>query len=416
MSRQKVSQLRPISRGNNYLQNPKPRKQPVYNQPLGCWMGDEVPVHMLPGIRFPRTSGLVLLLGLAALFRFAAISHPERADPKDEALAVDVIAARVQPMPVLLQSVGQVVSQHTVQIRPQISGMLKQVFFNEGQAVSTGQRLFQIEPAAFEAALASARAAAENARGNADRLEAIVKRGYVTQQDYRNVRALADQAEAAYKQAQINLSYADVRAPISGRTGSLTVKSGNIVSPTDTAQLVVINKMQPIEVQFSIPQEFLARVRRYQTRPGIKVSISGEKAAGNLDEGVLVFIDNAVNTNTGTVTLKARFPNEHEQLWPGQYVDVSMQLTVEPKAVVVPQTAIQTGQSGNYVYTMVQGKALATSVKVDRRVGDLAVLSAGLAGDEQVILKVPRGLRSGMRISPAAGGTLPPAEVTLPKS
>jgi multidrug efflux system membrane fusion protein len=416
MGRQKVSQLRPISRGNNYLQNPKPRKQPVYNQPLGCWMGDEVPVRMLPGIRFPRTSGLVLLLGLAAFFRFASISHPERTDPKDEALAVDVIAARVQPMPVLLQAVGQVVSQHTVQVRPQISGMLKHVFFNEGQAVSTGQRLFQIEPAAFEAALASARAAAENARGNADRLEAIVKRGYVTQQDYRNVRALADQAEAAYKQAQINLSYADVRAPISGRTGSLTVKSGNIVSPTDTAQLVVINEMQPIEVQFSIPQEFLARVRRYQTRPGIKVSISGDKGAGNLDEGVLVFIDNAVNTNTGTVTLKARFPNEHEQLWPGQYVDVSMQLTVEPKAVVVPQTAIQTGQSGNYVYIMVQGKAQATSVKVDRRVGDLAVLSAGLAGDEQVILKVPRGLRSGMKISPAAGGTLPPAEVTLPKS
>jgi RND family efflux transporter MFP subunit len=397
-------------------------------------MGDEVPVHMLPGINcasrwkpskqsdpvLRRTrillAGLVLLLGLATFFRFAAISHPERADPKDEALAVDVIAARVQPMPVLLQSVGQVVSQHTVQIRPQISGMLKRVFFSEGQAVSTGQRLFQIEPAAFEAALASARAAAENARGNADRLEAIVKEGYVTQQDYRNVRALADQAEAAYKQAQINLSYADVRAPISGRTGSLTVKSGNIVSPTDTAQLVVINEMQPIEVQFSIPQEFLARVRRYQTRPGIKVSISGDKGAGNLDEGVLVFIDNTVNTNTGTVTLKARFPNEHEQLWPGQYVDVSMQLTVEPKAVVVPQTAIQTGQSGNYVYIMVQGKAQATSVKVDRQVADLAVLSAGLAGDEQVILKVPRGLRSGMKIAPAAGGTFPPAEVTLPKS
>jgi RND family efflux transporter MFP subunit len=354
--------------------------------------------------------GLGLLLALALFFRFAAVPRAERPDRKDEALAVDVMVARVQPMPVWLQSVGQVVSQHTVQIRPQVSGMLKQVFFREGQSVSKGQRLFQIEPAAFEAALASARAAAENARGNADRLEAIAKKGYVTQQDYRNARALADQAEAAYRQAQINLAYADVRAPISGRTGSVAVKSGNVVAPSDALQLVVINEMQPILVQFSIPQQFLARVRQYQTRSGIKVTI-GDQGTGPLDQGVLVFIDNAVNTNTGTVTLKAQFPNAHEQLWPGQYVDVSMQLTVEHKAVVVPQTAIQTGQTGNYVFLVVRGKAEATDVKVDRQIGELAVLSAGLVGDEQVIVRVPRGLRSGKKIVPAVAVASLPAEV-----
>ena len=360
--------------------------------------------------------GLVLLLGPALFFRFASISRPERIDHKDEALAVEVIAARVQPMPVLLQSVGQVVSQHTVQIRPQISGMLKQVFFKEGQSVSKGQRLFQIEPAPFEAALASAKAASENTKGNADRLEAIAKKGYVTQQDYLNARALADQAESAYLQAQINLSYADIRAPIGGRTGSVTIKSGNIVSPADAAQLVTINEMQPILVQFSIPQQFLGRVRQYQVRPGISVSIADDKGVGKLDEGTLVFIDNAVNTSTGTVTLKAQMPNDREQLWPGQYVDVSMQLTVEPKAVVVPQAAIQAGQNGNYVYVMAQGKAESRDVTVDRQVGDLAVLAAGLAGNEQVIVKVPRNLRSGMKIAPAAAVTSLPAEVTLPAS
>jgi RND family efflux transporter MFP subunit len=308
------------------------------------------------------------------------------------------------------------VSQHTVQIRPQISGMLKQVFFKEGQSVSKGQRLFQIEPAPFEAALASAKAASDNAKGNANRLETIAKKGYVTQQDYLNARALADQAQGAYQQAQINLSYTDVRAPIAGRSGSVTVKSGNIVSPADAAQLVTINEMQPILVQFSIPQQFLGRVRQYQMRTGIRVSIADDRGIGKLDEGILVFIDNAVNTNTGTITLKAQFPNQHEQLWPGQYVDVSMQLTVEPKAVVVPQTAIQTGQNGNYVYVVAQGKAESRDVAVDRQMGDLAVLSAGLAGDEQVILKVPRDLRSGMKIVPAAGVTSPPAEITLPKS
>jgi RND family efflux transporter MFP subunit len=334
---------------------------------------------------------------------------------EEEALSVEVIAARVQPMPVLLRSAGQVVSQHAVQIRPQVSGMLKEVFFREGQSVSKGQRLFQIEPAPFEAALASARAASENAGGNADRLETIVKKGYVTQQDYRNARALADQAMGAYQQAQINLSYTDIRAPIAGRTGSVTVKSGNIVSPADTLQLVAINEMQPILVQFSIPQQFLSRVRQYQARGGISVSVADDKGVDKLDVGALVFVDNAVNTNTGTIILKAQMPNEHEQLWPGQYVNVSMQLTVEPKAVVVPQTAIQTGQNGNYVYIVNQEKAEARDITVDRQMGDLAVLSAGLVGNEQVIAKVPRDLRAGMKVTPLAGVSVP-AAVTLPKS
>jgi RND family efflux transporter MFP subunit len=358
---------------------------------------------------------LGVMLGLAVVLRLAMKPPASQTLAREEALTVEVIAARIQPMPVLLQSVGQVVSQHTVQIRPQVSGMLNDVFFKEGQSVFKGQHLFLIEPAPFEAALASARAASENAKANADRLETIVTKGYVTQQDYRNARALADQAQGAYQQAQINLSYTDLRAPIAGRTGSVTVKSGNIVSPADAAQLVAINEMQPILVQFNIPQQFLARVRQYQARPGISVSVADDKGAGKLDEGVLVFIDNAVNANTGTIMLKAQMPNGHEQLWPGQYVNVSMQLTVEPKAVVVPQTAIQTGQNGNYVYVVEQGKAEARDVSVDRQMGDLAVLSAGLAGSEQVISKVPRGLRAGMKVTPAVGVSLP-AELTLPKS
>lgn len=359
---------------------------------------------------------LVLMVAAAASIRFAMTPPAPNIATHEEALPVEVIAARVQPMPVLLQSVGQVVSQHNVQIRPQVSGMLKEVFFKEGQFVSKGQRLFQIDPAPYEAALSSAKAASDNAKGNADRLDSIAKKGYVTQQDYRNARALADQAEAAYKQAQINLSYTDIRAPIAGRTGSITVKSGNVVSPADAAQLVAINAMQPILVQFNIPQQFLARVRQYQTRPGISVSVADDQGVGKLDEGILIFIDNAVNTNAGTITLKAQVPNSREQLWPGQYVDVSMELTVEPKAVVVPQSAIQTGQTGNFVYVMVQGKAQATEVKVDRQVGDLAVLSGGLAGGEQVVLKVPRDLRSGVKIAPVGAVTFLPAEITLPKS
>src|SRR5882724_7236328 len=221
---------------------------------------------------FVALLGFALLLGLAVILRPAVVQRAERARSQDAPLTVDVIAVRIQPMPVLLLAVGQVMSEHSVQIRPQVSGMLKQVFYTEGQSVSAGQRLFQIDPAPFDAVLASTKAASENATGNADRLEGLAKKGYAIVQDYRNARALADQAQAAYRQAQINLSYTDLHAPIAGRTGSVTVKSGNVVSPNDVAQLVVINEMRPIQVQFSIPQQFLARVRQYQARPGIKVT------------------------------------------------------------------------------------------------------------------------------------------------
>jgi RND family efflux transporter MFP subunit len=357
-----------------------------------------------------------MLLGMTVVLRLTMMPRASRIVAGEEVLSVEVFAARIQPMPVLLQAEGQVMSQHTVQIRPQLSGMLKQVFFKEGQFVSKGQRLFQIESAPFEAALASARAASENARGNADRLESIAKKGYVTQQDSRNARALSDQAEAAYKQAQINLSYTNLVATIAGRTGSVTAKSGNIVTPADAAPLVSINEMQPILVQFSVPQQFLSRVRQYQARPGISVSVADDKGTAKLDVGALVFIDNAVNTNTGTITLKAQMPNDHEQLWPGQFVDVSMQLTVEPNAIVVPQTAIQTGQNGNYVYVVEHGKAEVREVRVDRQMGDLAVLSAGLTGNELVIVKVPRDLGAGTKVSAAAAVSSPPAEVTPPSS
>src|SRR5258708_4615412 len=256
-------------------------------------------------------------------------------------LTVDTTVARVQPMPVVLQAVGQIVPEHTVQVRAQVTGMLTKVLFTEGQAVSAGQHLFHIEPAPFEAAEQSAKAGWENAKGNADRVEPMLEKGFVSQQDYRNVRSAAEQAAAAYTQARINLSYTDVRAAISGRTGSLTVKSGNVVSPTDAAPLVTINQMKPIQVQFSIPQQFLPRVRRYRAEGWIKVTITTDDGTTELDTGKLVFVDNAVNSSAGTVTLKAQSPNAREQLWPAQYVRVTLHLTSEPHALVLDNTAIQ---------------------------------------------------------------------------
>ena len=354
-----------------------------------------------------------LLVVLVALRVWSNVRNSHRREQPDN-LIVSMGMAKVQPMPVTLTAVGQVVPEHSVQIRPQVSGMLKAAYFTEGQTVAAGQKLFLIDPGPFEAALASAKAAWENAKANADRLEPLAKQDFVTPQEYENARAAADQAEAAYKQAQINLSYTDIRAPIGGRTGSLGVKAGNVVAPTDASPLLVLNQMQPIQVQFQLAQQFLPQVRDYDARHALKVQITHEDGSGDLDQGRLVFIDNAVNTSTGTVMFKASLPNKQEQLWPGQYVGVTLQLALQQDAVVVPQSAVLTGQSGNYVYVVKDGVAQQQAIKVDRQMGDVAVVSAGLKGGEQLVTAVPRNLRPGTHVTPSPAGSEAKPEINIP--
>lgn len=343
----------------------------------------------------------VIAIVLIALVAWRVISnkHQGRQRDTDGPLSVTTAVAKWQPMPIVMQAVGQVQSEHSVQIQPQVSGVLKQVYFNEGQEVSAGQRLFLIDPAPYQAALASAKSAWESAKANADRMAPLAAKDYVTPQEYQDAQSAADQAQAAYQQAQINLAYTDIRAPIAGRTGSLAVKSGNVVAPSNTTPLVVINQMEPILVQFQIPQQSLTEVRHYQALHSIHVFITNEDGSGDLGEGKLVFIDNAVNASSGTVLLKARLPNRNELLWPGQFVGVRMQLTVEPNAMVVPDSAVQSDQNGNFVYTVTDGKARITTVTVDRQVGDLAVISSGLDAGEVVITQIPRSLRAGLPVS-----------------
>jgi RND family efflux transporter MFP subunit len=355
-----------------------------------------------------------LLLATLLAWRVIENARAARVHPEDRPLPVNTAYSKVQPMPLIIQAVGQVQSEHTVDVKPQVSGVLKEIFFQEGQYVEQGQKLFQIDPAPFEAALASAKSAAEDTKANADRLEPLAKQDYVTAQEYQDARAAADQAQAAMQQAQINLSYTDIRAQVSGRTGSLAVRTGNVVAPTDATPLVVINQMKPILVQYIIPQQNLEEVREYQAKHPIKVVINHENGVGELDDGSLVFIDNTVNTSTGTVMLKARMPNLREQLWPGQYVDVEMQLSLQKDALVVPQNAVQTGQDGNFIYVVQDGSALLREVKVDRQIGDWAVITSGLKAGERVITLVPRNLRPNMKVQPLGDISTPPPTVQMP--
>ena len=336
------------------------------------------------------------------------MATPEPARP------VGLVPVRTGAMPVVLQATGFVVSEHTIQVRPQVSGLLLRVFFTEGEAVRVGQRLFLIDPAPFQADLDSARAARDSTRGSVQRLQGLLQGNYVTPQDYSNARASAEQAEAAYRRAEINLSYTDIRARVSGRSGGLAVRAGNLVAPTDSAPLITINQTRPIEVQFNVAQQFLPRLRASQSQGAIRVSVLREDGAGELDEGAVVFIDNSVNAGTGTLTLKARVPNEREQLWPGQFVTVRVQLAIEPRALILPESAIQTGPSGNYVYVVAAGRTARRDITVDRHEGDLAVIVAGLKDGERVVERVPTDLRPGMAVREDAHQSLPRARVILP--
>ena len=343
----------------------------------------------------------LLIAGLAAR-RPASDARTAGASSSPPALAVPIVPVRVRAMPVVLEATGFVVSEHTVQVRPQISGLLKRVFFTEGDPVRLGQRLFLIDPAPLQAELDSARAARDSTRANLERLQGLVQGNYVTPQEFINARASAEQAEAAYRRAAITLSYTDIRAAVAGRSGGLTVRAGNLVAPTDAAPLVTINQTRPIEVQFSLAQQFLPRLRSAQAGGALGVVVLREDGAGELDHGTVVFMDNAVNASTGTLTLKARVPNEREQLWPGQFVTVRVQLALESHALIVPETAVQTGPAGNYVYVVVAGRATKRAVSVDRHQDDLAVIATGVKDGEQVVERVPTSLRPGMVVRESA--------------
>jgi multidrug efflux system membrane fusion protein len=319
-------------------------------------------------------------------------------------VTVRTVLPQRQPMPVLIDAVGTVESEHSVAVHPQASGVLTAVRFKEGDYVKKGQVLFEIDPrpmqAAVEQSLAAVRrdeAQLAQARAQEERLRSLVDKDYITRQEYdvaattaKSLEATVNANRAALEQAQLQLAYSRIVAPISGRTGSLGVRAGNLVSAgTGGAPLVVINSTRPILVAIPIPQRYLDDVRQQWGSPELKVEIAADRGAKTMVEGRLVFIDNSVNPSTGTILLKAQVANEKEQLWPGQFLAARIILRVERDAMVLPERAIQPGQDGPFVFVVNEGRARVKNVDVDRQIGEQVVVAKGLAGDEQVIIDVP---------------------------
>lgn len=331
-------------------------------------------------------------------------------------LTVKATRAVVKPMPVIIDAVGTVESEHSVQVKPQVGGVLEAVMFKEGDFVKANQLLFQIDARTYKsqyeqalAALARDKAQLENARAQQERLEPLLKREFITRQEYdvavtsaKSLEATVKSDEAQVEQARIQLEFTRIRAPIAGRTGTLPVKAGNLVSTSTT--LVTINSMDPILVGFSIPERQLDDVRRYQSDKDMHIDILPDRNGPVAAQGKLVFIDNTVTPQTGTVLLKTRVPNAKEVIWPGQFVNVRIVLTTEPEAVVLPEIAVQPGQDGSFVYLVDENSQVKVQpVVISRQLGGEVVIAEGVKGGDHVITEIPQTLQPGAKVQILSG-------------
>ncbi len=274
-----------------------------------------------------------------------------------------------------------------------------------------GDVLLELDRRPYEAALAEARARlaqdvarADNARADAARYEGLVAKEYVTRQQYEQAKANAVALDAqvaadraAVERAQLNLAYCTIRAPLSGRTGRRRVDPGNLVAAGAPEPLVTIEQVKPVFVEFSIPERNLAALRaKRDAPPPVRVRTSGE---GPELTGALTFVDNAVDLGTGTVLLKARLPNEDETLWPGQTVEVRLQISERARAVVVPAAAVAAGQQGDYAYVVTpEKKAELRQVTVEQASESEAVIAKGIRAGEVVVVEGQLKLRPGVQV------------------
>jgi membrane fusion protein, multidrug efflux system len=343
----------------------------------------------------------IILISLPACGKKEAVQAATPGGVSRRPPAPVVVASVAQrDIPVQITAIGNVESYQTVQIRSLLNGQIEKIFFKEGQDVHKGQVLFQLDKRPFQADLEKAmgtlrhdEAQAENSRLQAERYNQLEKQGVISreQADLIRSQAKADASavyadKAAVDAARVQLQYTDITAPIDARTGAVMINLGNLVKANDTPFLVQLNQMTPIYVTFSIPEDQLSEVRRYSVAQ-VNVLASPKGQSSNPSEGRLTFIDNGVDTQTGTIKLKATFSNKDRRLWPGEFVDVTLNLSTRKNAILVPTKAIQTGQQGEYVYVVnPQNIAESRALKTVGTYQNYTVVAEGLNAGEQVVV------------------------------
>jgi membrane fusion protein, multidrug efflux system len=316
------------------------------------------------------------------------------------AVPVRVAKAETRTVPIQVSAIGNVEAFATVSVKPLVGGELQSIHFAEGQDVKKGDLLFIIDRKPFEAALEQAqanmakdKATAINARAEAGRYSNLFSQGVISREQSEQATSTADAAEAAVKAdqaavdyAKLNLEYCTIYSPIDGRTGSYQVKPGNLVKANDVPVLIVINQISPIYLDFSVPETYLADIKKYMLASTLHVQATIPNDPGGPETGTVTFVDNTVDNTTGTIRLKATFANEKRRLWPGQYVNTLLTLSTISNATVVPSQALQTGQNGQFVFVVHEdGTAESRPVVASRDIGGFTVIEKGLQAGETIV-------------------------------
>ena len=339
---------------------------------------------------------------------FACSDRRQGAPP---AVPVTATRAEQRTVPFEITAPGTVEPMQAVAVAPQVTGIVTTVRFREGDDVREGEVLVQIDARPYRNALQQAEATLArdviqlaNARRQVERYQGLAQSEYITTEQFealqtsmQSLEATVQSDSAAMDNARLNLEYTTIRSPISGRTGSLLIKEGNVVRAQGSAPIVTVNQTRPILVRFAVPAPLLPIVRQYQGGD-LAVRVRPTSDTTSLS-GTLIFVDNAVDTTTGTIMLKARFPNTDGQLWPGQFVTATLLLYEERDVVMVPVPAVVEAESGNYVYVVdEENQAQQRPVVVGRTVGDDVIVTQGLTGGETVVTDGQLRLVPGARV------------------
>lgn len=376
--------------------------------------------------------GTLLLLVLAggyafrdSLLQFTGLiggKAPEQKGARPAAAqAVVAGVAEVLPTPIQVSAIGTVQSIATVIIKSRVDGQIADVHFEEGQDVKEGDLLFTLDNRSFQAQLAQAEAVLQRDRAQLERAQLELKRqteladrGVASAQKLEDaqmaekvLQAAIRASEAAAENARVNLSYTTIRSPITGRTGSVNLKRGNVVKSNDTTTnavpLVTITQLRPIYVSFTIPERHLPDIRAaLADSERLPAVVTMPSQPDKPITGMLTFVDNQVDAATGTIALKATFANDDIRLWPGQFVNVNLTLGIQAHAVVVPSPTIQIGQNGPYVFVIKEDSTVELRlVRIDRTVGNRTVVASGLNAGERVVVDGQLRLNNGTRVTSA---------------
>ncbi|MGH8714660.1 MAG: efflux RND transporter periplasmic adaptor subunit [Casimicrobiaceae bacterium] len=365
---------------------------------------------------------VALALLAVAVVLLAQYNKESRAAVRKTPAAVPVTVATVvtKTVPVRLYAIGNVEPFTTVTIKARVDGQIDSVHFNEGDEVRQGQLLFEIDPRPFAAALQQVqanllrdRALFNRAADQEKRYKDLLEKNFISPDAYGQVKTNMESAaatlradQAAIASAKLQLDYCSIRSPVTGYAGKIAIQRGNLVKANDTSPLVTINQVVPIYVSFAVPEQNLNDVRLHQAKGDLRVQATVSHIADPID-GKLIFIDNSADLTTGTIKLKATFPNKDKKMWPGQFVNVALTLSEQMDAIVAPSIAVQNGPNGQYAFVVKADRTVEMRpVKVARTEGEDTIIASGLKAGDQVVTVGQLRLVPGARVD---ASNVPPA-------